>query len=157
MLAWLDFAAQQPDLAQLGKEHIFQFGVGLAFLATVRKDGAPRLHPLCPVLSRDHLYIFVPPTSPKKLDLLRDNRYALQAFPPPKEESEEFYLAGRVVLQSDPTIWQEVRQATPSQVHAGELLFELLVDRAMYTYYENWGTPEMHPVHRKWQAHPTAC
>src|SRR4051812_21086285 len=71
MVTWHEFAAAEPELAVAGRSLLFQFGVGLAFLATVRKDGAPRLHPLCPVLSNDRLFVLITPTSPKRYDLLR--------------------------------------------------------------------------------------
>src|SRR6266849_5714697 len=53
MVTWKEFTAAEPDLAAIGRSLLFQFKVGLAFLATVRRDGAPRLHPVCPVLSDD--------------------------------------------------------------------------------------------------------
>ena len=46
MTTWKDFAASAPTLAQTSAALLNQFGVGLAFLATVRRDGAPRLHPV---------------------------------------------------------------------------------------------------------------
>src|SRR5882672_7428615 len=103
MMTWKEFATAQPELAEVGRSLLFQFKVGLAFLATVRKDGAPRLHPVCPVLSNDHLFVLVPPTSPKRRDLLRDGRYALQTFPQPKPGSDEFYIAGKTILVEDAT------------------------------------------------------
>jgi hypothetical protein len=42
MVTWHEFAAAEPELAEAGRWLLFQVGVGLAFLATVRKDGAPR-------------------------------------------------------------------------------------------------------------------
>src|SRR3989454_12809196 len=101
MVTWRDFAAAEPELAAVGRSLLFQFGVGLAFLATVRKDGAPRLHPLCPVLSNDRLFVLITPTSPKRYDLLRDGRYALQTFPQPKPGSDEFYITGKAVHGDD--------------------------------------------------------
>lgn len=50
MMSWEEFRTKEPELAAAGEGLIFQFGVGLASLATVRKDGAPQLHPVCPVL-----------------------------------------------------------------------------------------------------------
>jgi hypothetical protein len=47
MLRWADFQRVRPDLAEAGRRLLYQFGVGLAFLATVRADGGPRLHPRC--------------------------------------------------------------------------------------------------------------
>ena len=43
MITWTDFSRQQPALADAGRRQFYQFGIGLAFLATVRADGAPRL------------------------------------------------------------------------------------------------------------------
>ena len=50
-ITWKEFADSDPRLAEIGTGLLFQFGVGLAFLATIRKDGGPRLHPFCPVMS----------------------------------------------------------------------------------------------------------
>jgi hypothetical protein len=52
---------------------------------------------VCPVLSGDRLFVLITPTSPKRHDLLRDGRYALQTFPQPKPGSDEFYVTGRAL------------------------------------------------------------
>jgi hypothetical protein len=72
MVTWKEFAAAQPDLAVIGRSLLFQFKVGLAFLATVRKDGAPRLHPVCPVLSNDRLFLLVVPILPRSVRSARN-------------------------------------------------------------------------------------
>src|SRR6266851_9303503 len=104
MVKWKEFSAAEPDLAEIGRSLLYQFKVGLAFLATVRQDGAPRLHPVCPVLSDGRLFVLITPTSPKRYDLLRDGKYALQTFPQPKPGSDEFYIAGRAELVEDSAI-----------------------------------------------------
>ena len=48
MATWMEFENDAPDIAAAGRQMLYQFGVGLALLATLRKDGAPRLHPICP-------------------------------------------------------------------------------------------------------------
>src|SRR5438552_18897282 len=101
MVTWKEFAAAEPDLANVGRSLLYQFKVGLAFLATVRRDGAPRLHPVCPVLSNDRLFVLITPASPKRHDLLRDGRYALQAFPQPKAGSDEFFITGQAMRVDD--------------------------------------------------------
>ena len=63
MISWSDFKAQQPDLARQGADLLYHFGVGLAFLATVRADGGPRLHPMCPLLAETGLYAFIVPSA----------------------------------------------------------------------------------------------
>ena len=151
MVTWPQFAASAPDLAEAGRSLLNQFGVGLAFLATVRPDGAPRLHPVCPVLSDGRLFVFIAAASPKRRDLLGDGRYALQTFPQPKPGSDEFYLAGRARLVQEPGTRASVLRDARHQADASETLFELLIDRAMHTRWENVLTPAMRPVHRKWR------
>ena len=155
MKSWSEFTIEEPELAEIGKNLLFQSRphVGLAFLATLRRNGAPRLHPVSPVFSNGHLYVFIPPTSPKCADLKRDGRYAMQAFPvPDNEDNEEFYLAGRAVCIEKLTIRQAIIADTKIRVKESEVLFELMLDRAMYTKPVNRDTPDEHPVHRKWRA-----
>jgi hypothetical protein len=102
MVRWSEFATAAPELASAGRGLVTQFQVGLAFLATVRSDGAPRLHPVCPVFSDNDLFVLIVPTSPKLDDLVRDGRYALQSFPQPKAGSEEFYVTGVAFRVDDP-------------------------------------------------------
>ena len=78
MITWSDFQRQQPALADAGREQFYHFGIGLAFLATVRADGAPRVHPVCPVISDAGLHLLIV-AGPKRQDLCRDGRYALHS------------------------------------------------------------------------------
>ncbi len=90
------------DLASAGEELLYQFGVGLGFLATVRSDGGPRVHPMCPLLHEAGLYGFLVP-SPKRGDLLRDGRFSIHSFP--SEENEDaFYITGRARMIEAPDI-----------------------------------------------------
>ena len=156
MVTWNEFAAVEPDLAATGRSLLEQFGVGLAFLATVRKTGAPRLHPVCPVLSEGGLYVLILPASPKRYDLMREGRYALQTFPQPKPASDEFYVTGNTLLVEDPATRTAVFRDAKHMARPSEILFELRVDRVMHTRWENAFTPEMHSVHRTWRAPGTA-
>ena len=151
MVTWHEFVVAEPELAEAGRSLLFQFGVGLAFLATVRKDGAPRLHPLCPVVSNDRLFVLITPTSPKCYDLLRDGRYALQTFPQPKPGSDEFYIAGKARRVDDPTARAGILRDAKHMGNASETAFELWIDRVMLTRWENVLTPQMRSVHRKWR------
>jgi len=152
MVRWSEFAAAAPELARAGHALITQFQVGLAFLATVRKDGAPRLHPVCPVFSDDGLFVLIVPASPKRQDLLRDGRYALQSFPQPKAGSEEFYVTGSALLVEDPRRRAAVLRDARHMAQETEITFELWIDRAMHTTWEQVLTPQMRAVHRKWRA-----
>jgi hypothetical protein len=152
MVTWSQFASAEPELATAGRSLLRPFSVGLAFLATVRRDGAPRLHPVCPVFSNDHLFVLITAASPKRGDLERDGRYALQTFPQPKPGSDEFYVAGRAKLVDAAATRAAVLQDARHMTDPSEVLFELLIDRVMHTRWENVLTPQMRPVQRKWLA-----
>lgn len=152
MVTWKELAAIEPELTQRGQALLFQYGVGLAFLATIRKDGGPRLHPVCPVLSHENLYLLITPTSPKQYDLLRDGRYALQSFPQPSAGSEEFYLEGRAERITDAVVRAAVFRDTQHIAQESEVLYALQIARVMHTRWEHVGTPQMRAVHHKWPA-----
>ena len=61
-------------------------------MSTVRPDGGPRLHPVCPLIADSGLYAFIIP-SPKLNDLRRDGRYALHSYPTDDNE-DAFYITG---------------------------------------------------------------
>ena len=152
MVTWAEFAAADPKLAEAGRSLLFQFDVGLAFLATVRKDGAPRLHPVCPVLSNDRLYVLITPDSPKKRDLVRDGRYALQTFPQPKPGSDEFCVTGRAHLVEDSATRTSIFRDAKHMAHGLEVLFELKIERVLHTRWENVLAPDMRPIQHKWRS-----
>jgi hypothetical protein len=153
--SWEAFKAEAPALAEAGQKLLFRLRpqVGWAFIATLRKDGAPRLHPISVIAAHDHLYVIIPNSSPKCADLLRDGRYALQAFPPPDgEPGGELYLAGVAERIQDPALCQAIEAETGVRVEIGEELFELTLERVMLTRLEAAGTPAEHPVHHIWPA-----
>ena len=153
MIRWTEFEERNTELAAAGQERLFQFGPGLAFLGTIRRDGGPRLHPICPVLSDGGLYFFGLPKSPKLGVLLRDGRYALHCFPPPPEgQDEEFYCTGSVKIIEDPKIRSGVVTAALHKIHDDDICVEFLIDRVLRTTWQNWGTPEMSPIHEVWHA-----
>ncbi len=153
MIRWEELEKQRPDLAEIGNRLLFQFGPGLAFLATVRADGGPRMHPICPVRAGGGLLFFGRPQSPKVADLLRDGRFALHNFPPPPEgEDEEFYCTGRVVRVEDAALRELAIEAALHKIHPEDECFEFLIDRVLNTKWENFGKPDIKPHHTKWQA-----
>jgi hypothetical protein len=50
-MRWSEFQEAAPDLARLAEERFAQPGV--AILGTIRKDGAPRISAIEPVISHD--------------------------------------------------------------------------------------------------------
>jgi hypothetical protein len=110
MLSWAQFEDRAPEVAGAGRTLIHQHGIGLAFLATLRKDGAPRMHPICPTLFEGGLYALIGP-SHKQRDLLRDGRYALHSFPC-TDVDDEFLVMGRARLVVDPNLEARVRRTS---------------------------------------------
>ena len=100
MASWSEFAADEPRLADGIRALLQQYGPGFGYLATVRADGGPRVHPVSPVITDEGLFCFII-DSPKRRDLERDGRYALHSFPP-EESDDEAYLAGRARPVTDP-------------------------------------------------------
>ena len=158
MKTWSEFAAVRPDLAEGGKALLYPFGtVGLGYLATVRKDGGPRVHPMCPLLHGAGLYAFIEP-GPKRHDLLRDGRYALQCFPSRAENEDAFYVTGRAERIDDTglataaasTFWKERKLDEPPPEAHTTMLFELLIDRVMLTRTTGYG--DWNPQHTIWSA-----
>jgi len=139
MITWTQFEQRQPALAAAGREHFYQWGVGLGFLATVRKDGGPRVHPVCVVLSPAGLHISII-AGPKLHDLRRDARYALhsETFAPPREDdgfavfgtAREVRDAGTRAIVNDQVI---ADHGHPWPDYDSQVVFELTLERCLLT------------------------
>jgi len=152
LASWKDFENAAPEMAEAGKKLLYQFGVGLAFLATVRKDGAPRLHPICPTVVNGRLYALIGP-SHKRADLLRDGRYALHTFPP-QDVDDEFLVMGRATFIDDPAIAEAVRKdliARGMTSSEDETSFEFGIERVMHAKYPG-GHGTWPPKYSIWKA-----
>ncbi len=154
-VTWAEFRRARPDLADAGRDLLYQFGVGLAYLATVRRDGGPRLHPMCPILTEGGLFALIVP-SPKRDDLIRDGRYALHAFPA-EDNEDAFYLTGLADVRTDPALvrglgrqfMEERGMPAPPPDLDEQTLFELTIDRCLLTRTTGHGDPA--PVHTAWR------
>jgi hypothetical protein len=153
MATWATFEAAAPGLAAAGRRLLYQGGeVAGAFLATVRADGGPRVHPIFPVIAYGGLHAFIVDPGWKYRDLLRDGRYALHCFPPPAG-GEEFYLDGRARPLEDPGVCAAVAAATGGRQGgaAFERLFALEIERVLHTTWTGWGTEQAWPTFKKWR------
>ena len=70
-MSWKILEAQAPEIAAFGK---MRLNDKVAYLATIRKDGSPRVHPFTPIIGEDHFFAFMESTSPKGHDINRDGR-----------------------------------------------------------------------------------
>src|SRR5207248_3529207 len=95
MVSWSEFTAVAPELAAFGQKRL---SGNVAYLATVKADGGPRVHPVTPIIGSGRMFLFMEPTSPKGHDLRRDGRYALHcAVSDSSGESGEFFVSGQAV------------------------------------------------------------
>ncbi|HEY7270571.1 MAG TPA: pyridoxamine 5'-phosphate oxidase family protein [Dehalococcoidia bacterium] len=157
MATWHEIRAEAPALMDAGDRLISPNGDGIAFLATVRPDGGPRVHPVAPVLAGGRLHVFIVNLSPKYQDLLRDGRFAMHALPTPAG-GEEFYFTGRARECHLPERRAEVTAASGNRLgHLEfEVLFELDIRRVLHTVWSGWGTPKVWPEYRRWPSRPNA-
>jgi len=125
MTRWSDLAAIEPELAAFGEDRL---KAAPAYLATIRKDGVPRVHPVTPIVGAGGLFLFMEPTSPKGRDLRDRGWFALHNGVPDEEGTGgEFWIAGRGVAVEDPETRSAVAAASSYPAEDRYLLFELTV------------------------------
>jgi hypothetical protein len=156
MTTWAEFRTLEPELAESGRGLFYQFGVGLGFLATIRKDGGPRVHPMCPILVDDRLFALLIP-SPKQRDLIRDGRYAMHSYPRENDE-DAFYVTGAARRIAEPDVRERVVSqflkerkglVAPESV-TDQFLFEFEIETALLT--RTTGHGDSSPQHRVWNS-----
>jgi hypothetical protein len=152
MATWAEFESSDPDLATKGRALLYQYGPPLGYLATVRHDGGPRVHPFCPIIAEGGLWAYILRRSPKGADLRRDPRFALHAFCP-ADVDDEFFVRGRAE-PAEPTAVMKaaiIAAAVPATVGSNEeQLFQLHIDRALVATYTHRG--QWPPSYARWPA-----
>jgi len=146
MASWSDFAGAEPALAASIRRAFHQYGPGLGYLATVRPDGGPRVHPVAPTITDRGLYCCLLNT-PKRRDLQLDDRYALHAFPP-EDSDDEACVRGHATRVTDTSIIRRVAQELRAEPKLDWWLYELSVETAIFVHrgaaahpYHIWKTP----------------
>ena len=128
VISWRDFAKREPDLARFGAGRLT---AAPAYLATVRKSGAPRVHPVTPIFARDGLFLFMEPTSPKRRDLLERGFFALHSGVPDNAGTGgEFSASGIGLAEDDPDLWALVAEAAGYDPPDRYVLFEFQLSEA---------------------------
>ena len=143
-MSWKHLEDQQPELAAFGAERL---NGKVAYLATIRKDGSPRVHPMTPIIGQGHFFVFMEPTSPKGHDLQRDGRFAIHcAVSDNSGASGEFIVTGQARLIDDADL-RALAVSLASYAPADRyILFEFDVESAASTIY-----PEDRAVRRFWK------
>ena len=84
---WAEFANAEPDLAAFARERMEG---RIVYQATLRLDGAPRVHPVSPWIAAGLLCVSFRDTSPKRREVGRDARYALHSAQPWEDHAGEY-------------------------------------------------------------------
>lgn len=145
-MSWRAFATAAPEIATFGAT---RFSAGVAYLATIREDGSPRVHPVTPIVGEGRLMLYMEPTSPKGKDLQRDGRYQLHcAVENQNGGNGEFYVTGRarLVMQEETEMWV-LAARVGYKPRPDYILFEFSVESAFSTVYEGGEV-----VRRRWKA-----
>jgi hypothetical protein len=145
-VTWGAFAQAEPELAAFGAARLL---MPPAYLATVRRGGEPRVHPVTPVLTRDRLFVFMEPTSPKGRDLRERGWYALHNGVPDTDGSGgEFSVSGTASPVEDEATRAAVRAAASYEPADRYILFELRIGEARCHGYGDVPLPDR----RRWSA-----
>ena len=100
-MRWDEFAAQCPELAQLGEERLRTRE--LCLVGTLRRNGYPRISPVEPDFVDGELMFGMMWRSPKARDLLRDPRLVVHSVVSDRAGTEgDFKLYGRAQDVRDP-------------------------------------------------------
>jgi len=133
VVTWGEFARAEPELAAFGAARL---GVPPAYLATVRKNGVPRVHPVSAILTADRLYLFMEPTSPKGRDLRERGWFALHSsVPDNRGTGGEFFVSGRGSAVEDAEARAAATQAASYEAAERYVLFELRLSEARCNGY----------------------
>jgi hypothetical protein len=134
-MSWKVFEKSKPDLAAFGRERLHR---RVCYLATIRKDGSPRVHPVTPLVVDGHLFVFMYPSSPKGHDLRRDGRYAMHSSVADNDGTGgEFGITGRAELVQNQTLRKVADDAARHQSTEQYILFEFEIEAASSTVYQN--------------------
>ena len=134
--SWMEFAGLSPDLAAFGVERIEG---KVAYLASIRPDGTPRVHPVTPHIEDGILFVYMAQTSPKAHDLQRNGHYSLHCSVENNSGGKgEFAIRGTAIRVEDPKLRIELFHAATTRGFYAEpeyVLFELRIAGAQSTVY----------------------
>jgi hypothetical protein len=148
MTTWGDFAAAEPDLAAFVSGRL---RAAPSYLATVRAGGAPRVHPVTPIVTADGLYLFMEPTSPKGTDLRERGWFALHnGVPDNAGTGGEASVIGTGHPVDDRGVRATVAAAASYDPADRYVLFELRLTEVHCNGYGDVALPER----RRWRAGP---
>lgn len=133
-MSWQDFENQAPALALLCRKRLHD---RIAYLATIRRDGSPRLHPVTPFIGDGILVMATEPSSPKIRDLKRDGRYVLHGAVSREGPLVEVALSGMADVVSGPSYRARALAVIGSAVPDDYVLFEFQLWHVLVVQYDD--------------------
>lgn len=144
-VSWANLESEDSALAAFGQDRL---DGKVAYLATVRKDGRPRAHPVTPVIGKGRMFIFLEPSSPRTRDLIESGDFCLHcAMSDSSGSSGEFQVTGVAQEVSDAEIRGIAESVSSFRPSTRSVLFELKITEAMSTAYRGG-----QPKRRRWQS-----
>ncbi len=140
MIGWAEFRAAEPQLASFVEDRLNR---PPAYLATVRADGSPRVHPVTPIVADVGLFVFMEPTSPKGIDLSHRGFYAMHnGVPDSAGTGGEVLVSGVGRPVTDSGVRQMAVDAASYAPADRYVLFELMVDEVRALSYGDVPLPQ---------------
>jgi hypothetical protein len=141
-MSWKLFEKDSPELARFSYEKLNK---KIAYLATVKKDGSPRLHPVTPFIGEGMLFIFTEPSSPKIQDLNRDGRFALHCAVGGEGPLIEILISGEAIIIMNAHLREKAKRIAASPIVVDSyVLFEFQVKQVLVVEYNEDGKPIVH-------------
>jgi pyridoxamine 5'-phosphate oxidase-like protein len=147
-MLWSDIERTQPHLARLAQERLINPGVVL--VATIRRDGTPRLSPVEPYVLDGELWLSMMWQSAKARDLLRDPRILVHSVITSRDGAEgEFKIRGTARLEDDQAVQRRYADAVaaslgwnpqPGRFH----LFAVTISQVTFISYDPGGSGDQH-------------
>lgn len=117
MATWSTVLLAAPDLANTVRARFDAHG--LALIATLRRDGFPRMSGIEPFFTPTELWLGMMPGSRKATDLFRDPRFALHSATIDKQVTHgDAKITGRAVAVNDETAMTDFLAAFQAQTGA---------------------------------------
>jgi len=138
VVSWGEFSERDARLSLHVAKRITG---GLCYLATVRADGHPRVHPVGLNIRGTRLIVPMSPTSPKGQDLRRSGRYAVHCAVEDSNGGQGEVLLTGMAEECDPA--EEFRSR-------GWVTFDLLIGEVLCVVNDGSG-----PVAERWRVIPS--
>ena len=145
MATWGGFRDLVPELAEFGAARLLAVP---AYLATIRRGGAPRVHPVSPVIAGPGLFVFMEPDSPKGHDLRLRRSYAMHSGLSSGEGlAGEFVVFGEAEVVDDGARRAAAVADASYETLERYVLYELTVTEARSNIF---GDERLLPSPRRW-------